>query len=66
MWPKHWLLQSKSLWVTEVIWLLVFGLAMTFSTGIKGVFDYSVFTASAAAFALSAMKEKFFELDNAY
>lgn len=37
--------------------LLIFALAMTFSTGIKGAFDYSVFTASAAAFALSLMKE---------
>ncbi|WP_242203214.1 DoxX family protein [Aestuariivivens insulae] len=36
--------------------LLIFALAMTFSTGIKGAFDYSVFTASAAAFALSLMK----------
>ena len=44
--------------------LLIFALAMAFSTGIKGAFDYSVFTASAAAFALSCMKEKYFELDN--
>lgn len=43
--------------------LLVFALSMTFSTGIKGVFDYSVFTASAAAFALSILKEKYMELD---
>ena len=43
--------------------LLFFALAMLFSTGIKGVFDYSVFTASAAAFALSSMKEKYLELD---
>ena len=43
--------------------LLIFALAMTFSSGIKGAFDYSVFTASAAAFALSCMKEKYFELD---
>lgn len=43
--------------------LLFFALAMTFSTGIKGVFDYSVFTASAGAFALSLMKEKYLELD---
>ena len=43
--------------------LLLFALAMTFSTGIKGPFDYSVFSASAAAFALSTMKEKYFELD---
>lgn len=44
--------------------LLLFALSMTFSTGIKGVFDYSVFTASAGAFALSLMKEKYLELDN--
>jgi thiosulfate dehydrogenase (quinone) large subunit len=43
--------------------LLTFALAMTFSTGIKGPFDYSVFTAAAAAFALSLMKEKYWELD---
>ena len=36
---------------------------MTFSTGIKGVLDYSVFTASAGAFALSIIKEKYLELD---
>lgn len=46
------------------ILLLIFALAMAFSTGIKGTFDYSVFTASAAAFALSTMKEKYFELDS--
>ena len=44
--------------------LLVFGLSMTFSTGIKGAFDYSVFSASGGAFALSLMKEKYFEVDN--
>ena len=44
--------------------LVLFALAMTFSTSIKGPFDYSVFTASAAAFALSTMKEKYFELDS--
>jgi len=31
--------------------------------GMKGVFDYSVFTASAAAFALNLMKDKYLELD---
>jgi thiosulfate dehydrogenase (quinone) large subunit len=44
--------------------LLLFALSMTFATGIKGAFDYSVFSASAAAFALSLMKEKFLEVDN--
>lgn len=44
--------------------LLIFALSMTFSTGIKGAFDYSVFSASAAAFALSLMKTKYWELDS--
>lgn len=44
--------------------LLAFGLAMTFSTGIKGAFDYSVFSASAGAFALGLMKEKYLEVDS--
>lgn len=43
--------------------LLIFALSMTFSIGIKGTFDYSVFIASAGAFALSTMKEKYLELD---
>ena len=43
--------------------LLIFGLSMTFSTGIKGALDYSVFTASAGAFALSMIKEKYLELE---
>lgn len=45
------------------ILLLLFALSMTFSVGIKGAFDYSVFSASAAAFALGLMKEKYCELD---
>jgi uncharacterized membrane protein YphA (DoxX/SURF4 family) len=44
--------------------LLIFGLSMAFSTGIKGPLDYSVFSASAAAFALSFMKDKFWEADS--
>ena len=43
--------------------LLIFGLSMTFSIGIKGALDYSVFIASAGAFALSTMKNKYLELD---
>ncbi|HET8736523.1 MAG TPA: DoxX family protein [Pricia sp.] len=43
--------------------LLVFALSMTFSVGIKSVFDYSVLSASAGAFALSLLKEKYLELD---
>lgn len=44
--------------------LLIFALSMTFSTGIKSAFDYSVYSASAAAFALSLIKEKYGELDS--
>ena len=44
--------------------LLVFAMSMTFSTGIKGVFDFSVLSISAGAFALSLIKEKYFELDS--
>ena len=43
--------------------LLIFALAITFSSGVKGALDYSVFAASAAAFALSIMKDKYLELD---
>ncbi len=43
--------------------LLLFGLAMTYSIGIKAPLDYSVFAASGAAFALSLLKEKFCEID---
>ncbi|MEM0518509.1 MULTISPECIES: DoxX family protein [Aequorivita] len=45
------------------ILLMLFALSMTFSTGVKGVFDYSVFSAAAAAFALSLLKEKYLEID---
>lgn len=44
--------------------LLLFALSMVSSTGIKGVLDYSVFSASAGAFALSLIKEKYLEFDN--
>ncbi|MFY0592468.1 DoxX family protein [Roseivirga sp.] len=46
------------------ILLSLFAFAMIASSGIKGVFDYSVLAASAAAFALSTMKEKYLELDS--
>ena len=44
--------------------LLIFAFAMTFSKGIKAPLDYSVFIASAGAFGLSLIKEKFLEIDN--
>ncbi len=43
--------------------LLIFALSMTFSTGIKSAFNASVFAASAGAFALGTLKEKFLEID---
>lgn len=46
------------------ILLLLFALSMSFSSGIKAAFDFSVFTASGAAFALSLIKEKFMEVDS--
>ncbi|MEO7834538.1 MAG: DoxX protein [Ginsengibacter sp.] len=42
--------------------LLIFALAMTFSVGIKAPLDASVFAASAGAFGLSIIKEKFLEI----
>ncbi len=44
--------------------LLIFALSMTFTLGIKPVFDFSVFSAAAAAFALSLINEKFLEVDS--
>ena len=44
------------------ILLLIFAISMTFSIGIKPVFDYSVFIAAAGAFALATMKVKFLEV----
>lgn len=46
--------------------MLLFGLAMSCSIGIKAPLDYSVFTASGAAFALSLLKEKFCEVDTLF
>ena len=43
--------------------LLIFALAMTFTRGIKAPLDYSVLAASAGAFGLSLIKEKFLEID---
>ncbi|NOY46851.1 MAG: DoxX family protein [Chlorobi bacterium] len=42
--------------------LLLFAIAMITSTGIKGVFDYSVLSASAGAFALSQLRDKYLEI----
>ena len=45
--------------------LLIFALAMTLFTGIKGVLDYSVLIASAGAFALSSIVKKDLVVDQA-
>lgn len=59
------LLGFRTRWAAfaSAVLLLLFGLAMTFSTGLKGALDYSVFTAAAAAFALANMEGNAFELD---
>ncbi|EAQ99631.1 hypothetical protein [Maribacter sp. HTCC2170] len=49
--------------------LSLFVVALCFGNDIlngneRSIFDYSVFTVSASAFALSLMKEKYLELDN--
>ena len=41
-----------------------FGLAMFTSVGLKATFDYSVWNAVGACFAISCMKEKHWEIDN--
>lgn len=43
--------------------LLSFALAMATTVGIKKVFDFSVLSASAAAFGLSLIQEKYLEID---
>jgi thiosulfate dehydrogenase (quinone) large subunit len=43
--------------------LLIFAFSMTLTSGIKGPLDYSVFSAAAAAFGLSLIKEQFLEVD---
>jgi len=43
---------------------LLSGLSRSISTRIKGAFDYAVIGASAGAFALSVIKEKYLEVDN--
>lgn len=43
--------------------MLIFDLSMILSLVIKASLDYSVYPDSAAAFALSRMKEKYLEVD---
>ncbi len=43
--------------------LLIFGLSMAITTGVKGPLDYSVFSAAAAAFGLSLIPGDFLALD---
>ena len=55
-WPRYTALATSAL-------LLLFGLAMTFASGIKSPLDYSVYTAAAAAFYLAATST-FFSVQN--
>lgn len=56
----------KTKWsaILSGILLLIFALSMTMYLGIKTVFDFSVLSASAAAFALSLINIKFLEVDS--
>lgn len=56
--------RTESFALLSGLLLLIFALSMTFTTGIKTALDASVFAASGGAFALSLLKEKYFELDN--
>lgn len=56
-------LQTRIVAFLSGVLLLIFALSMSFSIGIKAPLDFSVFTASAAAFALSLIKEKYLEVD---
>ncbi|MBC9928760.1 DoxX family protein [Chitinophaga qingshengii] len=49
--------KTRLIAIASGILLLLFAIAMTFSLGIKAPLNYSVFAASAAAFALSAQKK---------
>ncbi len=44
------------------ILLIMFGLSMTWAYGIKAPLDYSVFSAAGAAFGLSLIKERYYEI----
>ncbi len=55
-WPRYTALATGTV-------LLLFGLAMTFASGIKAPLDYSVYTAAAAAFYLAATST-FFNAQN--
>lgn len=49
--------------ITSGILLLLFAFAMTISFGPKPAFDYSVWTAAAAAFLLATLKEYRYSID---
>ncbi len=46
--------------------ILTFGVSMAITSGIKGALDYSVFTASAAAFGLSLIPGDFLSIDQLF
>ncbi|EZH72615.1 hypothetical protein ATO12_20990 [Aquimarina atlantica] len=43
--------------------ITLFGIDMCSTIGVKAPLDYSVFSAAGAAFGLSILKEKYFEID---
>ncbi|HQQ99055.1 MAG TPA: DoxX family protein [Cyclobacteriaceae bacterium] len=55
----------KTEWVARLsgVLLLLFAVSMTLATGVKGPLDYSVYSAAAAAFALSTLQAKYLEVD---
>lgn len=54
---------EKTAFLSGVL-LLAFAVSMTLYLGVKAPLDFSVFSASAGAFALSLMKEKYLEVDS--
>lgn len=54
--------QTKKVALLSGLLLLMFAIAMTVSLGIKAPLDYSVFTAAAAAFAISSIDSRWLEI----
>jgi uncharacterized membrane protein YphA (DoxX/SURF4 family) len=55
--------RTRNVALLSGVLLLFFALSMSFSTGVKGALDFSVFTAAAASFALCLMPAGYMELD---
>jgi len=59
------ILGIKTQWAARIsaVLLFIFAISMSLTTGLKGTLDYSVFSAAAAALALTLISEKYMELD---